>query len=499
MKMYKEMLRKLMPIGLPLAMIAFIYTMITSGQNYFGLYTQRTAQAAVSLAPVLVYYSFTAVLFAFYGFSFLFRRPASDLYHSLPVSRTDLYVSTTLAAATWMGGTILTNLLLVLGMLLVSGCPFVPVYFLLAILHFFVASMIIFGAAAIGCSLSGTLLTALASTGIVLFLPRFLQFVMARGVVDKVPIVGWLDLPVLLNPMTNVATGMVVMQTRQVFMSRMIQLPYILYSLLPMALYLLLGGLLFRRRPSEVAERGTGRSVWGVAVAAMLAAAVLAMVTVGANRLLSMYNAALVAVAFLVFVVYQVIASRRLKQILISVPVFLLSCALAFGIGFGIKATVSSMLSKTPAPDEIASITFRGHDEKIERLEYATLLLSQIRYDADSMKKYVSENLNDAVERIQDPNFGAFDVYSQYQVIEPIQITLTDGTTFKRTIEFKNVMTLNALREENSAFQTAIRAFPAMENIQNINGDSGLTKDEAHALLVSYLEESQRLGLVPND
>ena len=499
MKMYKEMLRKLMPIGLPLALITLIYTVITSGQNYFGLYTQKMSQAAVSLAPVLVYYTFTAILFALYGFSYLFRRAASDLYHGLPVSRTELYLSTTLATATWMGGTILINLLLVLLMLLISGCPFVPVYIPLAALHFFVASMLVFGATAIGCALSGTMLTALASTGIVLFLPRFLQFVMARGVVDKVPIVGWLDLPVLLNPITNVATGMVVMQTRQVFMARLIQLPYVLYSLLPMALYLVLGGFLFRHRPSEVAERGAGRKLWAVATAALLATTVLVLITVGRERLLSAYNAALIVVAFLVFVVYQVIASRRWKQILVATPIFLASCALALGVGLGISALNNAMLSRTPIPAEIASIQFRGHDEKQDRQEYTTLLLENIRYTSDSMKKYVSENLADAVDRIKDPNFGAFDVYGQYQVIEPLEITLTDGTTFKRTIEFKNVMTLNQLREEDSFFQAAIRAFPAMENIQRISGETGLKAEENQALLTSFINESQRLGLVPND
>lgn len=499
MKMYKEMLRKLMPIGLPLALITLIYTVITSGQNYFGLYTQKMSQAAVSLAPVLVYYTFTAILFALYGFSYLFRRAASDLYHGLPVSRTELYLSTTLATATWMGGTILINLLLVLLMLLISGCPFVPVYIPLAALHFFVASMLVFGATAIGCALSGTMLTALASTGIVLFLPRFLQFVMARGVVDKVPIVGWLDLPVLLNPITNVATGMVVMQTRQVFMARLIQLPYVLYSLLPMALYLVLGGFLFRHRPSEVAERGAGRKLWAVATAALLATTVLVLITVGRERLLSAYNAALIVVAFLVFVVYQVIASRRWKQILVATPIFLASCVLALGVGLGISALNNAMLSRTPTPAEIASIQFRGHDEKQDRQEYTTLLLENIRYTSDSMKKYVSENLADAVDRIKDPNFGAFDVYGQYQVIEPLEITLTDGTTFKRTIEFKNVMTLNQLREEDSFFQAAIRAFPAMENIQRISGETGLKAEENQALLTSFINESQRLGLVPND
>jgi len=498
MKMYKETLRKLIPIGVPLALITIIYTVITSGQNYFGTYVISASQAAIRLAPVLVYYTLSGILFAYYGFSYLFRRAASDLYHSLPISRFDLYLSTTLATATWMGGTIVLNLLAVLGLLLISGCPFVPVYIPMAMLFFFVASMLVYAAAAVGCALSGTLLTALASTGIVLFVPRFIQFIVARGVVARVPIVGWLDLPALLNPASNIATGMVVMQSRQVFVSRIINMPNTLYSMLPMLVLLLLGAWLFIRRSSETAEKGTGRKVWIIATASLLALAALLLITVDNHRLLSMYGVALVAIAFLVFVVYQFIASRNIKQILFSTPWFLLTCAVAFALSLGIDATVENILGKTPAPTEIASVQFRGHDEKMDNLEYTTVLLQEIDYTADSMKKYVSETLADAVDRIKEKDFYAFDVYSQYQTIEPIAITLTSGETIKRTIEFKNVMELNALREEDPFFQAAIRAFPTLDSIQYINSDILLTKEESLALLTSFISESQKNGLVPN-
>ena len=498
MKMYKETLRKLIPIGVPLALITFIYTVITSGQNYFGTYVISTSQTASRLAPVLVYYTLSGILFAYYGFSYLFRRAASDLYHSLPISRFDLYLSTTLATATWMGGTILLNLLAVLGLLFISGCPFVPAYIPMAMLFFFVASMLVYAAAAVGCALSGTLLTALASTGIVLFVPRFIQFIVARGVVARVPIVGWLDLPALLDPASNIATGMVVMQSRQVFVSRIINMPNTLYSMLPMLVLLLLGAWLFIRRPSETAEKGTGRKVWIIATASLLALAALLLITVDNHRLLSMYGVALVAIAFLVFVVYQFIASRNIKQILFSTPWFLLTCAVAFGLSLGIDTTVENILGKTPAPAEIASVQFRGHDEKMDNLEYTTVLLQEIDFTSDSMKKYVSETLADAVDRIKEKDFYAFDVYSQYQTIEPIAITLTSGETIKRTIEFKNVMELNALREEDSFFQAAIRAFPTLDSIQYINSDILLTKEESLALLTSFISESQKNGLVPN-
>lgn len=499
MKMYKETFKRMSPIGIALAIVTLIYTIITGGQDCFGEYTRGYSTTAIGMTPVLVYYVFTAVVFAMYGFSFLFHRPASDLFHSLPVKRTDIYLSTTLATATWMGGTIVLNVLVMLVMQLVGGIPFVPVYVPLTILFYFVAAMLVYAATAIGCALSGTFLTALASTGVVLFLPRFVQFILARGVVAKTSIIGWLDLSTLLNPLSNVATSLVVMQSRAVYVPFMVNLSYTLYSLIPLALELALAAWLFLRRPSEAAEHGTGHKVWAAITACLLAFAALLMITVDNKPLISMYGAAFVAIAFLIFVVYQVIASRSVKQILVSLPLFLVSGALAFGVSLGMGGISGSMLNTTPKPDEIASVTFRGHDYDFGKTEYTTLLLSKIGYTSDSMKKYVSDALSDAVDRVNDPNNAVYDVYSQYQVIEPITVKLTNGQSIDRTIIFKNLDTLNELRSENEFFQAAIRSFPQNADIQSLSVDSTFTKAENQAIWDSYVSESQNLGLVSSD
>ncbi len=499
MKMYKEMLRKLMPVGMPLALATLIYTVIVSGQNYFGSYTISVSQSAIGLTPVLMYYVFSAVLFALYGFSFLFKRSASDLYHSLPVTRLDLYLSVTLATATWMGGTIVINVLLTLLMLLIGGCPFVPAYIPLLIAFYFVASMLVFAATAIGCAISGTLVTALASAGVVLFLPRFIQFIFARGIVAKVPIIGWLDLTPALDPMTNVATGLVVMHSRQVFMSRIVALPNILFSLLPMALMLALGAWLFIRRPSETADRGAGHKWWAAVMATLLALTAMLLITVDSHRLISVYGASVTAIAFLVFVVYQFAAARSIRQVAFSVPLFLVAALVAFGLSAGIDAAAKAMLNTAPAPEEIASVTFRGHDEKNDTPEYATLMLQDIAYTSDGVKKYVAETLADAVDRINDPLNNAYNVYSQYQVIEPIEITLTNGQTFKRTIEFKNVDTLNQMRADDGFFQAAIRAFAPADAVQYRMVDYNFTKEENRTIWDSFVTEAQKLGVVYND
>lgn len=503
MKMYKEMLRKLAPVGIPLAVATLLYTVITGGQNCFGSYVLTQSTSAVGITPVLVYYVFTAVVFAFYGFSFLFKRSASDLYHSFPVSRLDLYLSVTVATATWMGATILLNVLAMLALLLISGCPFVPAYIPLIILLYFVASMLVFAASAIGCALSGTYVTALASTLVVLFLPRFVQFVIARGIVSSVPIIGWLDFGIWLNPGTNVATGLVVMQSRNMFINDIVSLPHILYSLLPMALELALGAWLFIRRPSETADRGASSKLWSGVTASLISFAVLLLITIDdthTRKLLSVYSFAICAIALLAFLLYQFVSLRNLKQVLKSLPFIILSAVLAFGVSYSIDSLVDQALDTTPNADSIVSVSFRGHDAVQGAPEYTSILLSQIQFTNEDLKQYVADSLSAAAENIRNPEdyYYDYDAQYQYQAIEPIELKLKDGRTVRRTIMFANIDKLNDLRSENTDFQAAVLALPPNSSVQSLSLGYLFTDAEEQAIWDSYHTETLEKALVSN-
>jgi ABC-2 type transport system permease protein len=499
MRMYKESLRKLLPVGLPLAILTLLYTGITGGQNCFGEYTITQASTAIGIAPILVYYVYAAALFALYGFSFLFRRSSSDLYHSFPVKRTDMYLSVTLATATWMGATIVANMLTMLMMYIISGCPFVPAYIPLDILFYFTAAMLVYAATAIGCSLSGTYITAAATTGIVLLLPRFVQFIIARGLIVRVSIIGWLDLNALLNPMSNVATGMLVMQVRNMLIPEIVTLSNILYSFALMAVEILLAWWLFIRRPSETADRGASSKAWSIAMACLLAFVPLLLITVGSHKLLSVYGIAIAVLALIVYLIYAFVSMRNIKQVLRALPYCLLSGALAFAVSLGIDKTTENALEVTPTADEIASVSFSGHDVVQGNKEYTSILIRDISFTSEDLKEYVASSLSQAVDRIKDPDSTDYNVYLQYQVIEPITLKLTDGRTIRRTIEFANIDTLNDLRAKDDVFQTAIHTFPPDSSVQSLNVYADFTKEETRALWDSYRSEMLANNDIYND
>jgi len=490
MKMYKEMLRKTAVVGIPLLAITMVYTLVNGGQSCFGYDYLQEATSAVSMVPILRYYVFTAVIFALYGFSFQFSRPGSDVYHSLPVKRTDLYLSVLLATATWMGGTIILNVLEMLAMLLISGCPFVPAYVPMSILFYFVAAMMVYGASAIGCALSGTIVTALASTGMVLLLPRFVQFIFARGISQQVPIIGWLDFGALLNPTTNIATGLIVMNSRQVYISRIITMPHILYSMLPMVVMLVIGWWLYKRRPSEIAHKNNGSKTWSVIMSILLAFAVMLPITMRENDLLSVYGGVLIAAALAVFFLYQLIVTQNFKSVLKTLPFFLVSVCLALGVSLLIDTAADNMLNTTPQASEIESVTFRGYDETAGDPVYSTGLTRDVAFTDDETKEYVAQALQTAVVKLQSDNDMDYYEYNAFKVIEPVTIKLTNGKTVKRTIEFMNVDELNELRMANEEFAASVRAFPPLDSVQFLSVNTVFTDEENEAVLETYVAEA---------
>ena len=196
--------------------------------------------------------------------------------------------------------------------------------------------------------------------------------------------------------------------------------------------------------------------MWSVAVASLLSMAALLLITVDGHKLLSIYGATLTVIALLIFVVYQFVALRSVKQVLLSLPCYLLTAALAFGISLCIGNLADGMLNTTPRADEIESVTFRGHDVYQSQPDYTSLLVNQIRFTDDGVKKAAASALSDAVDELREPDLYGYQTYNPYQTIEPITLRLKDGRTVDRTIEFRDVNALNKLRSNNAEYQAAM-------------------------------------------
>ena len=230
MKPYLESIRKLSRVGLILFALSLVASAVVSIQYCTARYHNNVPAMTQMFSPLIAFVYAGGIVLAMEGFSFLNKRADSDFYHSLPVSRKKLFWAVTLAALTWIAATVLGSVLLSIIVYTLTKTPFVQLYALVAVPFFTIAAMRVFEACAIAMSLTGTTITGLGLTILVFGLFRFVQFAIARGVIANTQIIGWLDLPWYLTPVTNIATGQIAQLLRPMLRETLYAPVNIIYS-----------------------------------------------------------------------------------------------------------------------------------------------------------------------------------------------------------------------------------------------------------------------------
>lgn len=502
MKPYLESLRRLSRTGLILFVLCSVASIVIAMQTcisveYHGLYS-----LSKMFSPLTVFTFAGGIVLAFDGFSFLAKRADSDFYHSLPVPRIGLFWSISLAALTWIAATVLASVIFTTVVYTISRTVFVPYYPMVAVPFYIAATMLVFAAAAIGCSLSGTIITDFALTLLVLFLPRFLQFVVARGVVAKVQILSWIDLPWYLKPMTNVATGQIVALSRTILKNQLYSFASIGYSFVLAAAELYLGSLLFKRRPSELAGHGAKDDRLQTLYACLLVLPVVLLFASGAILPNKTNILIVVAVALGCYAIYQVIVIRNARRVLRTLPWFIIPVLFSVCLYFGVQIAGRAERDYVPASADVAAVQFAGSDRASDVISYASYRVAQVKFDDEKTIGYVLEALQENVDSIRqygslNIDYNADEAY--YITTEPVIITLNSGRKIGRMITFVNENQLNSIRDQNEEYAVAIRALPPKDSIR-FRQDLDIYDDkyaQSEAVMETYYDEEEQLGLIP--
>lgn len=520
MNLYKEMMRRYLIVG----SIVLVLTVIISCVFGFMKADVNISElsAAINLMPIMPAFDYAAgLLFGFIGFSFLNRRASSDFYHSIPVSRAKLFLAITLAAMTWIGATVIISILATAGAYLVVGMPFVGLYVPMNILFHIVASMLVFAATTIGCSLTGTFVTNGIVTGLILFLPRFLLFIAARQLVDQSGLLKWTDLTWFLNPSTNIATGMIVLLSRSILIDTIVSLPNILYSLVLAIIELLIGCTLFVHRPSELAEHCSESRKIQTVFSCMVALPFLALIpimTANGRQIFNWRMVTIVLMSFALFLIYQLVALRPIKRINSTLPYFFCSVAFVVLMMLCVKGGANTILGPrgtplasdkwnaasfgSPVGGTMKSVTFLETNNHRDIDSYQAYLIRKIRFDDEEVKQHIACDLETSVfcQREYGGQYGTYDPYEYiYSLgsIDSITIRKTNGGVIKRTIGIRDFDRLNEIRRKNPEFEYAIHAFPPVDSIKIVTNFNGLSKADAEKLRSCYFAECVEKDLIP--
>mgnify|MGYP000869352536 FL=1 len=502
MKPYLESVRRLSRTGLVLFVLSVVASIVVSMQYCISQNNSRLLSLTQMFLPLMVYTFAGGIVMAFDGFSFLTRRADSDYYHSLPIAHKNLFWAVTFAALTWIAATVLASSLMTTIVFTLTKTIFVPLYPLVAVPFYIVAAMLVFAAAAIACSLSGTVLTNLAITLVVLFLPRFIQFSIARGVISKAILWSWFDLPWYLNPTTNIATGQIVVLSRVILKNEMFQFVNIAYSLVLTVGELFLGSFFFTRRHSEVAEHGAKNAKVQTLFACLLILPVVLLFSSGVMSATWQNILLVFGVALGCFIIYQTVVLRNAKKVLRSLPWYLVPALLAVCIYFGVQVAGIAVRNEIPERSEITYVSFPGSDRISDTRSYSSMQIEKVRFTDSDLLDYVYVALMDNIDSVNRYGYFNYDVdplSSNYIISEPVTFGLSNGTTISRILVFTNGNLLNSMRNANSEYYKAIHTLPPLDSVRTRQGVDVFDKEyiKSENVINTFYQEVEEKALIP--
>ncbi|WP_434309917.1 hypothetical protein [Hominifimenecus sp. rT4P-3] len=364
-----------------------------------------------------------APMMSLYLFHFLDRRNASDFYHVIPHTRNCLFMSLTAALLTWL-------LVILWGStaLCILTCKCLGKYLVLTqasvlslLFTMTAASLLVAASVLLAISLTGTLFTNIVVSLLIIFLPRTILMVVGTCLRSAMPYVSTAHLFPLVDISWNVITGTIFGWLDGTMTQVAYSYPAGIYTLALAGIYFLLARFLFVRRKSEAAgQAAPSRKLQAVFRLAVSMTICLIPITIifGAILESSISNSTLfgVAVCYLIailaYFIYELIATKKLRNLSAAIPGLGILAALNIVFIFGMFGIYRFTEAQQPSAEEISYVRVLPEDESIffvssyyseeSRTDYFSAYLEDIRLDSPEIKGLVSERLGQTIRHYKD-------------------------------------------------------------------------------------------------
>ncbi len=414
LRLYREGLRQLKLTGLIYAFVMVLLAVLPTLATVIGdtdASMEYDTSIFVMFPYVILVYCVFAPIMALTLFHFLDERNASDFYHSIPQTRVCLFASLAAAVLTFSlsmqwGATLLS-------MALHAGFPDVFCvscgYVLKESLQVSAAVVCVVGAVLLGMSLTGTLFTNLVVSLIIIFVPRGVMFALQQVVGDSLTVVAYGHYLSFFGNDWNVVTGgifgMLYGDEAEVFGS----LAAGAYTVILGIVYLVLACLVFARRKSEAAGNAAlGRKMQ--VVIRLIPATVFCLIpdafifqyvtdsySMDRQDAFTLFELYLVGV--IIYFIYELVSTRKWKNVVKAAPGLLILAAVNFGLVFGMMGMEMGVLSFSPSAEEIAYVCLPGGSESSysSKDDYLGYEVGKIKISDDSIKELVAGRLAEGV------------------------------------------------------------------------------------------------------
>lgn len=374
-RLYLEGLKRLRVLGFGLLAIALAVsilvpvTYIISNANatydYYDSYSindwsppQMTLQWD-SICYSTLLFPFASPIFILVAFSFLFKRRESDLYHSIPYTRTCLYVSFVAAAMTWVWG--ITLLCSTVSGILWSLAPNVilPMADLFLLLRTsLLSSALLCGFMLLAVSLCGNLATTLLNFFLFMILPRLTLCLLGFTLEAGMPLTHlWYFCNGFFSTAWCLPLGLVSIIESRVDVT---YTPMLVYSAAAALLLFVFAGICFAKRRSEMAgssaqSRRMQHLFRCLFTLPFVFFTVFILLTETFEPALFLV---LITVILLVYYLYELITTKRFRNLWNATPYLLavLAGGLLFAGCYG--AIYTTVLNREIDPADVEEVEF---------------------------------------------------------------------------------------------------------------------------------------------
>ena len=460
-----------------------------TGGNWDPVQNTPQTLGFIDVHPLIILsYCLFIPLMMLYLFHFLNRRNSSDFYHAIPNTRLSLFFSFMAAVLTWAFFAIVLSSVSSL-----IGFWFLREYFSINLVNtgvmlFNTAAACLFVAGAIGIAMSitGTTLSNILVSLLIIFTPRLLLVVFTTTLTNLLPILSSSHWIPPLDPQYNVVTNLIFGVFSGTATESLTFLGGGVYTMIVGFLYIGLAALLFRVRKSEKAGQAAVNRVLQTVfrlIASMLVCLFPAVSIV--NSMLNPHQVhyesdlfsyfVLYLIAVLVYLLYELVTTRKWREILRSLPALPILAGLNFVFIFGIVGAYHSALSMRPQPEDIQSVSIV--DSEISRsyqmndyqygyysLAYFHMRTSDVRHTDKELIQVISDRLRltcDAIEQNQI-NYYYNDSGYQWQQV----IIRMPGRTIHRNIllDSSSLERIASRLSESASYRDAYLNLPEADN-----------------------------------
>ncbi len=338
--------------------------------------TERTVIDCSSICLLLPVIAIVApVILVMMLFSPFNKRPYSDFAHSLPYTRTCIFLTKTAA--------LYTALIFFIALAVVAGIAaysLFPSYYVLNftgiwtyILKYVSVATFVTSSFQIAVALTGTVLSNFTAALLILFFPRFILTVITTAITSSNPFMGSGTFIPLLSTRYNTFVGLFTsVFSFEGYVAD--SMGPIIYTLAVSAVYLVIALIVFRKRKSETAEQpAPGRTVQAaIRILIALVFTVPATAFLISDGIYELdFAIVLYALGLVAYFAYELITTRSWKNLLRAIPALLIVVAVNVLVALTVFGVSFAASNYSPKANEIDSVSVQdGYYRSWDGMQY---------------------------------------------------------------------------------------------------------------------------------